>query len=329
MLTADHGIGAVLSETSYGVDAFGGGAPADSAVLAFSTLEIVQVIEQIEGDRLTATIAGECHANHLSHTDVNWSAKLTGSSAPGEIPAADPILRSCGFQRTVTADTSVVYSPITENDQTNTPSATWLGYERSIEDGLARRLMSRGARGNFTLDWTVGQEAMINGAAQGLYDAYPDTASALPDLPEMYGEDQCGWIVNALTLTSGGVALPVESMTFSTNWTLEVIRAGAALGGGTASKILLTKPKSGSRMGGEFSLVDGAAALTKVIQDWKNGAKFQLTGTIVKGSRSISLDLPAAQLGSPTKALPRFGVPYFAVRADGATGQGHVLLTYA
>jgi len=323
-LTADQGIAAAKSETTYGTDAFSGGAPSSADVLAMSALDIVQVQEQIEGDRLTATIAGECHAIHLSHIDLSWSMPLIGSSAPGELPPGDPWLRAAGYAATVVADTSVTYTPTIEQQT----SLTALLYERSVQDGSARRLMARGVRTNATITLTVGQEAMCEGAGQGLYDPYPAETSALPTLPTAYSGDQCGWVVNRLVLTVDSVVYPVEAMTLETRWTLEVIRAGAASGGGSASQILLVKPRAGARFGGSFTLVDGTAALTAAINAWQTGAKLSLTAVLTKGARTITIAAAAIQLSAPAKTLPRFAVPWDAIRADGTSGVGHLTIAY-
>lgn len=323
-LTADQGIAAALTESTYGVDAFTGGAPTAGSVLAMASLEIIQVQEQIEGDRLTATIAGECHALHYSHNDVNWSMPLVGSSAPGVAPPCAPWLRAAGFLETIDADTSVTYTPRVEQQG----SLTALAYERSVQDATARRLMARGVRTNLTLTLNVGQEAMLEGAGQGLYDTYPATAAALPTLPTAYSSDQCGWVVSTMVLTVGGVTYPVEALTLETRWTLEVIRAGDASGGGSASQILLVKPKSGARMGGSFTLVDGTTALTAAINAWQSGAKLALSATLTKGARAITIAAPAIQLSAPTKTLPRFAIPWNAIRADGATGEDHLTITF-
>jgi len=328
-ITQDHGIGAVKSETSYGTDAFGGGAPADTDVLPFANLALTQTLNVVEGDRLTATAAGECHGLSPQNTAVEWDVILTGSTGPGLLPNVDAILHACGFAATVDASTSVSYSPTLVNDSTTTPSATFLHYERVITSNEARRIMARGVKSNLAMTLTMGAEARISGSGIGLYNAYPNAPSALPTLPDSYGGDQCAWIVNSLVLSVGNVNYPVNELTFATNWTLLENMTGAASGGGTTSRVLLTLPKSGARFGGSFNLVDGAAALTAAINGGQSGAKLALSATITKGARTIVLTIPAVQLGIGAPTNEVFAIPYFAVRVDGTNGNDHVSLVFA
>jgi len=330
-VTNDQGIAGVKSEgATYGVDAFSGGAPVDADRLPFAALDINQVLEAIEGDRLTATIAGECHALHNSHTEVSYSTMLLGSSAAGALPPVDAILRACGFKAAVDVGVSVTYEPITENNQTDTPSCTFVHYQRTVTAAQARRIMARGCRGNFTLDLQVGAEALLTGEMSGLYDAYPSATAALPALPTEYGGDQCAWIVNTLGLTVGGTVYPIEGMTFESRWDVELIRTGVASTNSSVSHVLLMKPKSGSRMGGSFSLKDGATALTNAIVAAQAGSKVSLVAVLTKGSRTITLDIPAVQLlpfGSSD--APTYAIEYAAVRANAASGAGHVKIIFA
>jgi len=318
----------VKSEATYGADAFAGGAPADANVLPFATFEMTQLIPVVESDRMTATNAGECDSRTPSHNEVNWSCLLFGSSAAGVAPPVDPILLAAGFKKTVVVDTSVTYTPDVANNDTDTPAMTGVIYERTHEDGTARRVMTRGMRTPLSLVMEVGSEALLSGTALGLYDEYVGTTSALPTLPLAYAGDQCGWMVNKLTLTVGGTVYPCEALDFNTNNGTEMIMTGDATGGGMVSKILLTKPKSGSRFGGSFTLVDGATALTEAIALWKNGNKATLTCVLTKGARTITLEgsIQLTLLGQGSK--PRFPITYAFVRPNGASGENFLTLAF-
>ena len=326
LITQDHGICAVKSETTYGTDAFGGAAPSAADVMAMASANIKQVITIIEGDRITAEVAGECDVRVPSHNEVEWSMPFIGSSAAGALPPCSALLKAAGFKETVVTDTSVTYAPQLANNQTETPACTMVVYERTLEDATARKLLARGMRTNITIALEVGSEAMISGSGQALYDAYPDDPSALPTLPTSYTGDQCAWAVNKLALTVGGTTYPCKGLTFETNNDITQIMTGETTGGGMLSKVLLTKPKSGSRYGGSFTLEDGATALSEVIGLWKSGAKVTLEAVLTKGSRTITL-AGTIQIGGLEKEAPRFSVPYSFVRPDGESGVDHLTIT--
>lgn len=318
----------VKSESTYGTDAFGGSAPADANVLPFATFNTTQVIPVVESDRMTATNAGECDSRTPSHNEIEWSCLLFGSSAAGVAPPVDPLLKAAGFAATIVTDTSVTYTPEVQNSDTLTPAFTGVLYERTMTDGNARKVLTRGARTNLTLTMEVGAEAMLSGSAQGLYDEYVGTTAALPTLPAAYAGDQCGWMVNTLALTVGGTTYPCEGMTFNTNNTLEQIKTGDSTGGGMVSKVLLTKPKSGSRFGGSFTLADGATALTEAIALWKSGAKASLVAVLTKGSRAITIEGSIQFTLLEQGSKPRYPITYAFVRPNGESGANFMTIAF-
>jgi len=321
-ITQDHAIVGAKSETTYGTDAFGGAAPSGAEVLAMAQADITQIIAIVEGDRITATFGGECDSRAASHNEVEWSMPLIGSSAAGALPPCSPLFKAAGFTETVVADTSVTYAPQLANNQTETPACTMVVYERSIEDGTARKLLARGMRTNLSITLEVGAEAMIGGSGIALYDAYPTSPSALPTLPTSYSGDQCAWFTNKIALTVDGTVYPCEGLTLETNNEIQQIMTGETTGGGMLSKALLTKAKSGARYGGSFTLADGATALAEVIAHWQSGEKITLEAVLTKGSRTITIS-GTAQIGGLEKEAPRFSVPYSFVRPDGESGVDH------
>lgn len=319
--TNDHGIAAFKSETSYGVDAFGGGAPADEDVLAVIELTITPQLTMIEGDRLTATIAGECHSMVKLQNDVSVTVPLIGSSAAGEAPPVAVILKAGNMAETIDTGVSVTYTTELVNSAALTPSMTALHYQRSVEDNTARRIMARGVKGSPTFNLTLGEEATLSLTGVAPYDEWPTDPAALPTLPEEYNGDQCAWPVSTLVVTAGGINYPVESMEIALNFTQELARTGDAAGGGVVGKVTNVKPKSGARTGGSFELNDGGAALADVIAKSKSGAKMTITAVLTKGARAITFS-GTIQLGMITNAAPRYTVPFYFVRPDGESGQG-------
>lgn len=324
--TNDQGICALKSESAYGTDAFGGSGPTDADTLPVASVQIKQVRNKVEGERLTATIAGECHGINKSHTDVSIKTMLVGSADAGDLPPLDALLKACGFSATVDAGVDVTYAP----QLTQQAAMTVLHYQRNVNDGNARRIMARGVRGNMKLALEVGAEAMIEFTGQGLYDDLPPSDAAFPTLPTEYGADQCAWIVNTLALTVNAVTYPVESLTLETNWALDPIKTGDSVSGGSVGAVLLKKGKSGDRFGGNFVLVDGGAALTAAINLMQGGAKAALSAVLTKGARTITLTAAAVQLDTELDdQSPRYGINWYAVRANGESGDAHLGLVFA
>lgn len=323
----DNAICAVESETTYGTDAFSG-APNGDQVIAFRNLVITPQMEAVENDRMTATVTGECHGIGYVQNNVTWEMPLIGSSDAGELPPGDALLKACNMKATVVADTSVTYTINTANSQTDTPSATVVMYQRSVEDATGKRILARGVRSTLMFNFTVGQEAYMGGEGVGLYDPIPATFSALPTLPTSYNGDQCGWIVNTMAVTVGATTYPCEAVEFATNFNTEVIKTGDATSGGQAGHVLLTKGKSGNRVGGSLTLADGSTALQDMITKAYAGTKASLTVVLTKGARTITFSFPAIQFGVFEDQSPRYNVPFFAVRATGTAGDNDFSIAY-
>jgi len=78
------------------------------------------------------------------YQELDFEVALTGSGTVGEVPPWDPLIRACAFSATVTADTSVVYAPISSN-----PERVTIQY---FLDGLRHQLVD--AVGTVSFDLT-------------------------------------------------------------------------------------------------------------------------------------------------------------------------------
>lgn len=326
MLTsADRQLVSVESEDTYGVDAIDPGPP--SAYQAFRTVTINPVRNQIESPRLTWTASGEKSCGLNSHNDVSWEMPFTGKlGAAGTAASWDALLLASGFKKTVVPATSVSYKPNTINDMTDTPSATLWQYLRQLEESGAYLLKARGYRGNASIRLTVGEEAVISGTGLALYSGWPTSTVSNPTPPSTYAGASC-MVVQRLVLTAGAIDYPLESMELNTNWTLSEVRTGE-LGGGTLSKVLLTRPTAGSRMGGSIRLVDGKTALQDLVTKWQAGTTVVATATLSNGVDTITLSAPSFQFGQPApsaEGVMKFDVPYYLNR--GTTGDDELTIT--
>lgn len=325
LISADRKLCSAKSETVYGTDSISPGPPA--AYQAFRACQITPIVNNIESPRATMSASGEKHCIVKSHNDVTWEMPMTGRvGAAGTAPAWDALMMASGFKKTVSAGVSVAYKPNTQNDMTDTPSATLWLYEMLLEAATAYLKKARGYRGNITARFTVGEEAVISGQGMALYDDWPDATVAKPTAPTAYEGTDC-MIVTQLALTVGAVTYAVESLEFTSGWAMTPIRTGEA-GKGTLSKVLLGRPMSGGRLTGSLRLVDGLTALQDLIGKWRTGAQVTLAGTITNGTKTIAIAAPAMQFGQPAGAAEgvfKYDVPLFFNR--GTSGDDELVIT--
>lgn len=326
-LSGDRKIASFEAESTYGVDAIGSGPPTDW--YAFRAIDITPIIVPIEAPRATASASGEKHCVHKSHNDVTWEMPFSGKTgAAGTPPAYDALLTASGFKKTVNASTSVVYTPNTNNDMTDTPSATiWL-YKYRLDDGNALLFKATGYRGNVDITLTMGEEAVIAGTGgKALYNAAPTSAVAKPTAPTTYLGAGC-MVVTNLVLAIGATTYPVEQLQIQSNWNVEEVRTGTA-SGGSLSLVLLTRPMSGGRLIGSTVLVDGSAALLDMLTKMQSGAQATLTATLSNGTDTITITAPNVQFGQYSETVSgalKFTVPLFFNR--GTSGDDELVITY-
>lgn len=324
LISADRSLVSVISEATYGTDAHSPGPPA--AYQAFRSCSINPVLNQIESPRATWTASGEKSCGVKSHNDVAWEMPFTGKlGAAGTAPAWDALLLASGFKKTTVPATSVTYRPNTQNDNTDTPSATIWQYLRMLEQNNAYLLKARGYRGNATIRMAIGDEAVISGQGMALYNAWPNAQIASPTPPSTYQGATC-MVVQQLALVAGAVTYPLENLEFLTNWNITEIRTGEA-NQGTLSKVLLTRPTAGNRLGGSLRLVDGLTALQDLITKWQAGTLVSAVATLTNGTDIITMTAPNMQFGQPAGAAEgafKFDVPFYCNR--GTTGDDELVI---
>lgn len=229
-------------------------------------------------------------------------AGRTGNA--GTPPAYDALLRAAGFKKAVVTDTSVTYTPNTQNDMADTPSLTaWL-YKYRLDNNQSLLYKASGYRGNVTITLAIGEEAVIAGSGKALYTAAPTAGTTKPTAPTAYVGDDC-MVVTSLTVTVGGTTYPVERLEIQSNWQVTEVRTGTAAGG-ALSEVLLTRPMSGGRMIGSLDLIDGATALLDMITKMQSGAEAQLVAVLTNGTKTTTLTAPKMQFGQYSEAAAGF-----------------------
>jgi hypothetical protein len=100
------------------------------------------------------------------HSECELEIELASSGDAGTAPAWGPLLQACGFSETVTAETDVVYAPVTNNPKTVT-----LYY---YLDGVLHKMS--GCRGNVTFELNARSIPVLKFKFTGFYTAATDTS---------------------------------------------------------------------------------------------------------------------------------------------------------
>ena len=153
-------------EATYGTDAVPTGAA--NAIRATDV-----TLSPMEGDSVTrapvsATLGSAPTIPVGTHVTLTFSVEIAGAGAAGEVPAYGPLLRGCAMAETVTANTQVVYRPVSTGEES-------VSIYINI-DGNRHKLL--GARGTVSLEISARQLPLFKFSFVGLWTE-PD-AAALP-----------------------------------------------------------------------------------------------------------------------------------------------------
>ena len=163
-------------EATYGVDPTP--TPAANGIL-IEDLNMKPVSELLERRPNNASLSQFAHVVGMKEYEVTFKTDLKGSGTAhvggaGDEPEIDPLLRACGFAKTLTAESSggahdgdVTYDPAS----TSLESVTFYGYE----DGLQKNI--HGCKGNFRINLEAGKYGKIEWTFRGLYVAPVDAAT--------------------------------------------------------------------------------------------------------------------------------------------------------
>lgn len=160
----------VKTETTYGIDAVPTGVL--NAVLAqdvqLKPMEGTDVSRDLERPYFgaDATIPTELMS------EITFDVELAPSGTPGVAPAWGNLLRACGLAETVSAGTSVIYNPITDDPESATIHL--------FIDGT--RYAMTGARGELTLDTQAQAVPKLRFMFKGLFVKPSDQAQPSADL---------------------------------------------------------------------------------------------------------------------------------------------------
>jgi hypothetical protein len=188
-------------ETTYGVD------PTPASMVLAKNI----TINPMEGEDVDRDIerpffgAQETFPANLRST-IEFDVELVGSGTVGMAPGFGPLLRAVGFDETVTADTSVVYTRISAAIES---AAFYVHIAGNKQPFL-------GARGDATINLTAQQVPTIHFKMTGLWSA--PVAAAVPAFDSSaYMPPQVATKTNTPTFTLDGVALVMRSFALALN----------------------------------------------------------------------------------------------------------------
>lgn len=214
----------VKTEATYGEDAAPSGAA--NAILAqdvqLKPMEGADVSRDLERPYFgaDATIPTELM------NEITFDVELAPSGVAGNAPAWGALLRGCGLAEAITAGTSVVYSPITDD-----PESVTLHLH---VDG--QRFALRGARGNVRFDLQAQAIPKLRFTFRSLYAEPIEINNPMADLTP-WQLPQVVTMGNTPTFTIDGVSLIMRSLAMDLGNNIE----GRFLVGQNAEKILISE----------------------------------------------------------------------------------------
>lgn len=188
-------------EATYGTDAAPGGADAILATkVKLSPMEGNDVSRELERPHMGAqpTIPVDLHSK------LTFSVELVGSGTAGTAPGWSALIRACGVAETITANTSVVYNPITKGHES---VSIYLGI-----DGT--RYVLKGARGGAKFTVSASGIPMIEFTFTGMFSLPTEVANVAANLSK-FQKPQVASTANTPTFTMGGTAFVMTSFTIS------------------------------------------------------------------------------------------------------------------
>ena len=153
-------------ETTYGTDAVPDAAA--NAILLKSLTVTPAAATSLKRDLIKPYFGNNGTILADTYVKVEAEVELSGSGTAGTAPAWDPLLQACGFAATITANTSVVYAPLSDGIK----SVTLYFYN----DGALHRVT--GAYGDVEFMLQAKQVPTLKFTMTGLYG--DPTAAALP-----------------------------------------------------------------------------------------------------------------------------------------------------
>ena len=262
------------AEVTYGTDPTPTGA--SNAILAMNVQFTPQEGEVVQRAVERPYFGAQPFVAQAFRSSLSFEVDLVGSGTLGTAPAWGPLLRACGVAQTITADTKVEYTPITDSMES---VAMYFDV-----DGIKHVML--GARGNAVIRVGINGNPVLAFNFMSLFTAPVDAAKPTPDY-SAWVDPQAASKTNTPTYTIGGTAFVARSYELDLGNQVEPRMLIGYEG------ILITGRSETLRMTVEavpvatFNPPAVVAAGTKL-------ATVLLHGTVA--GRKVQIDTPAAQL---------------------------------
>jgi hypothetical protein len=287
-------------ETTYNSDA--SPLATTNAILCQSGSSISVNAEEVERDTIRATMTPLGHVVTGKSVSLSLSVEVRGSGTAGSAPEIDPLLRACGLDPATTADTSVIYSPL--SDAASHESATIYWYE----DGLLHK--ATGCRGTMSLSMSVNGIATMSFDMSGVYVDPDDVALPTPTLSDVVPA-----VCRSAGITIGSYTPVATSVELSLGNDVQQ-RQDINADDGIAGYMITDRKPTGS--------IDPEAALLAEFDPWsawKNGATAAITaaaGTVAGNTTTLSV--PAAMYQTPSysdrNGITTYSLPFVCTGTD-------------
>lgn len=150
--------------------------------------------------------------NANPHTGLSFGLMLSSSGAAGTAPQSGPVIECCGFDETINAGVSVVYSAI----DAAIPSATAYYLDPQDPGVDDEKHITSGMRGNMQISLTHGQFPVMTFNFLGSYNTPVEATSVTPSFTGFI-DPIPATKVNTPTVTIDGASSCLQSLTHNCN----------------------------------------------------------------------------------------------------------------
>lgn len=300
-------------ETEYGTDAEP--LPASNALICNTSSSISISGDEVERDYVRDVLSpiGSVVTTKTVSFTLQTELKGGGTEATDILPPEyEPLLLSCGMQKTGDASTGWIYQPV--SDPADHDSCTIYYYE----DGLLHKAV--GCRGTFSLNAAVSALGTIEFSMTGLWVNPVDQALPAPTIADIVPP-----VVASMGLTVGGYTPVCTALSIDLGVSTSQRKDVNADAGITGIEIQSRRPTG--------SLDPETPALSEFNPwaAWAGATKAAISATIGSDSgNQIEISIPKAQYGAPSygdrDGILTYSLPFTAT-IDSA-GDDEIVLTY-
>lgn len=211
---------AIKSETNYGVDAFGGGAPGADDFVCIMNPSIQSRRVYVENDCVRPWHSGVAHESFGSHTEVSFELPLQGKTGiAGTLPPLPLVaaMKAAGHKFTESVGVSQQASPVTQHSMLVAPSCSiYAAFYWS--DGTVSVQRVLGVRLTMTLRASGETPVILAFEGKGLYSELASDTSAAPAHPAAFSGNKPHFLSNGLALQVEGSTFRIRSLELVLGW---------------------------------------------------------------------------------------------------------------